>query len=1132
MSSAPTPFSNRNARDALARDDPNLSTHHQFREQMRLQSHPHAALRENQAYVGQHGGPSRNAIQTAQMRISEETAASDTSNLGEQPRPDHTLPPPRRLVPLPPSDPAHRAAMALRLIKTQKNMYGRKIAEWQSTHPSLEVPAYVMNQAVEEMDAAHDKFIQEHGGETPEGSGTRRNRLATLNDFTAFTFTWANEHGRNLTDPMDVWNDPALIETCAPMYLVYYVENTKGKDGEPPKAFTLIARHQQLTHSILKCTLDSAGNRVGLRILAQNDLYQTLHNLVVALIREHKLDRHRNKKLFYQTTEVLMILRELLGRSENGVSRFGSLQLGSITLQGFFHALRPSSMGPYSIEYVRLGQYPKCGDVRIYPLGDGRLEIVFDVRNWKGYNIAVGHSTEFSMVSLDDPSLLIFDPTMWFYAMLSARGALPNKFSNPESLFGSDLPAEIEILQEFRDLPLFIAATSRGIVKNLTTSTSPLMATGISHAFSEVCQACGLPCDGAYCLRRGAADIYHAYLGAAKTQLLLNHSPANTVLNRSYSRNTRLEDWVKHVFGAKQGYTKEQEQKILRDSAAIEAMVYLQGKIDGVDEGMKKVLLQNAEDMKTNPQYLAVKREQSRAWVEWRNMIDFPVEESKYLAMNESPKVALVNALSKKVEKGILLMKASSSRARFAELLPEIIALEVKKKRIKQAGGQTATRAEKSRRNADAKSGRRIGTLNERTRYIAQLMDFFDKEKMIQVATEPRLSRHINPLAITGIMSPEDEQALDNDVANLEMEDDDEDSADLTDTFSQNLIRLVILETEKAANAAGKTLPKTLKQHDVFNGVSAELKAREDQADNREIDAYEKRHRERLQNSQRVPGKHSHPTIRINTSDLANPLDRASGAVASGSRPSTSTSSASPNVASSSASITLPSATSSSNTSSTDAPGSNSQSHAPVANMVDLRRSFLARLLQPIYDAKEFRSPITIVDEDGKTRQRFKCRMCDTLVTTVGNLLKHEKTQHTAWKEFERKIVKIAEKSPKREMSCPSGDFSGNRIFDVQAHMVTNSRCPGYATYHEAKRVHQYLMDRTQQSQGIYSSVKPDRFLSDSVEQVMMRYKHQPKAQSVVHRSTEFIAEHLDTIPGKFAAIDAEVEAIINAQSL
>lgn len=51
-----------------------------------------------------------------------------------------------------------------------------------------------------------------------------------------------------------------------------------------------------------------------------------------------------------------MILRELLGRSENGVSRFGSLQLGSITLQGFFHALRPSSMGPYSIEYVRLGQ--------------------------------------------------------------------------------------------------------------------------------------------------------------------------------------------------------------------------------------------------------------------------------------------------------------------------------------------------------------------------------------------------------------------------------------------------------------------------------------------------------------------------------------------------------------------------------------------------------------------------------------------------------------------------------------------------------------------------------------------------------------------------------------------------------
>lgn len=75
------------------------------------------------------------------------------------------------------------------------------------------------------------------------------------------------------------------------------------------------------------------------------------------------------------------------------------------------------------------------------------------------------------MVSLDDPSLLIFDPTMWFYAMLSARGALPNKFSvrfcvgvwfdfnlryvqNPESLFGSDLPAEIEILQEFRDLPL------------------------------------------------------------------------------------------------------------------------------------------------------------------------------------------------------------------------------------------------------------------------------------------------------------------------------------------------------------------------------------------------------------------------------------------------------------------------------------------------------------------------------------------------------------------------------------------------------------------------------------------------------------------------------------------------------
>lgn len=73
------------------------------------------------------------------------------------------------------------------------------------------------------------------------------------------------------------------------------------------------------------------------------------------------------------------------------------------------------------------------------------------------------------------------------------------------------------------------------------------------------------------------------------------------------------------------------------------------------------------------------------------------------------------------------------------------------------------------------------------------------------MATEPRLSRHINPLAITGIMSPEDEQALDNDVANLEMEDDDEDSADLTDTFSQNLIRLVILETEKAANAAGST---------------------------------------------------------------------------------------------------------------------------------------------------------------------------------------------------------------------------------------------------------------------------------------------------------------------------------------
>lgn len=55
-------------------------------------------------------------------------------------------------------------------------------------------------------------------------------------------------------------------------------------------------------------------------------------------------------------------------------------------------------------------------------------------------------------------------------------------------------------------------------------------------------------------------------------------------------------------------------------------------------------------------------------------MIDFPVEESKYLAMNESPKVALVNALSKKVEKGILLMKASSSRARFAEVCSTLTA--------------------------------------------------------------------------------------------------------------------------------------------------------------------------------------------------------------------------------------------------------------------------------------------------------------------------------------------------------------------------------------------------------------------------------------------------------------------------
>ncbi|KAJ7677932.1 hypothetical protein DFH06DRAFT_1291313 [Mycena polygramma] len=352
----------------------------------------------------------------------------------------------------------------------------------------------------------------------------------------------------------------ATVKSHAAKFLYSKVKTT------PPRANKKVLKARTLTwwtglllHSIVTYTRDSTGHKCGISLLVTDGLYKEIKNAILKLIRDFKLDRHGNKRIYFGRTELQMILEKYLDSTEHE-GRQVCVQHMNAYLVTFYFSSRASSLGPTHEMWREMDYEPLLRDLTILCFGRLNWEIDVDFLHYKtAINTAVGQKQTFRISGVSKAHNALFDLTVTLMAHLYMMEAFETKYKASVSL-------------------IFRKATSKGrqFVEPPIAAKAQSFYTSLRYWAGKA----GLPRAGYTALRRDTGNMFALQLGAKLAKDILNHH-VQGVFRGSYSKNMqnlklvgiRLGEVAGRKEGAPGEQLKEHDNMHLFASYAVEALV-------------------------------------------------------------------------------------------------------------------------------------------------------------------------------------------------------------------------------------------------------------------------------------------------------------------------------------------------------------------------------------------------------------------------------------------------------------------------------------------------------------------------------------------------------------------------------
>ncbi|KAJ7605749.1 hypothetical protein DFH06DRAFT_1348471 [Mycena polygramma] len=190
----------------------------------------------------------------------------------------------------------------------------------------------------------------------------------------------------------------ATVKECTPKYILWVFKKTSPRIGKKTlKASTIAYWNKRLVENIARFTWDPVNERkAGMGALTYGGLFHELHEIIINVINNFKLDRNQDEKLFYDRMHIQLVIEEILAAGYH--AQRAGIQTITRTLFTMYGTLWPSSLGPRT-EFLRT-------------LDRGTLN-------------TVQASEQFlKLQSVLNSSNILFDPTLWILELLLLRGAL------------------------------------------------------------------------------------------------------------------------------------------------------------------------------------------------------------------------------------------------------------------------------------------------------------------------------------------------------------------------------------------------------------------------------------------------------------------------------------------------------------------------------------------------------------------------------------------------------------------------------------------------------------------------------------------------------------------------------------
>ncbi|EMD37624.1 hypothetical protein CERSUDRAFT_94626 [Gelatoporia subvermispora B] len=337
--------------------------------------------------------------------------------------------------------------------------------------------------------------------------------------------------------PEDQYWNATIVARFAPQLLPWLVAITPGRDGRAHiKAATLKHWRAYFVHLIVDYTYNDQGQRCGMSLLTTGGLFECLRDQVPKLIRHHRLDRHKNPKLYFGLHELRLVIQAALYKSQDASlgTREHMIQFCAQISLIYFTALRSSSLTPTDPRSRDAGNYQTVADFTIFknPVEHG-LETWMQVKTslFKNNFETTGQTRKYILSAVKNIVNVIYEPQNYCIASLLLRGCFV--YETLDKLFHTQ-DFQLRVRPEKLSLPMWRASVPGG--KGLTEQ--PALSNTISATLRTVSEDAGLPPGGAYAFRRTAANTAETKCGAELASLILGHRTNSQRVLDNYSKGT------------------------------------------------------------------------------------------------------------------------------------------------------------------------------------------------------------------------------------------------------------------------------------------------------------------------------------------------------------------------------------------------------------------------------------------------------------------------------------------------------------------------------------------------------------------------------------------------------------------